>query len=275
MTDPFRVDGPAAVSFSGGRTSGYMLRRILDAHGGALPPDVHVLFANTGKEREETLAFVRDCGARWGVPVAWVEYAGAGAYRETTFATAGRAGEPFDRFLAEIAARPVPANRIPNPVTRQCTAVLKRRVLRDWMRDRGYEHWDVVAGIRADEPARAARLRQPQRERFEFVLPLVDARVGEPDVMAFWRAQPFDLGLRSYEGNCDLCYLKSVGKRLRLIAERPASAAWWAAAERRAGAPFRIDTPPYAKLADAARRQLSLPIVDDDPTDLGDCACTD
>lgn len=31
--DPFRLVPPAAVAFSGGRTSAYMLRRILDAHG--------------------------------------------------------------------------------------------------------------------------------------------------------------------------------------------------------------------------------------------------
>lgn len=29
--DPFLIEGPAVISFSGGRTSGYMLRRILDA----------------------------------------------------------------------------------------------------------------------------------------------------------------------------------------------------------------------------------------------------
>lgn len=41
MSDPFLIEGPAAISFSGGRTSALMLRRILDAHGGTLPPDVH------------------------------------------------------------------------------------------------------------------------------------------------------------------------------------------------------------------------------------------
>ena len=60
--DPFRLDGPALVSFSGGRTSAYMLRRILDACGGRLPAGVHAVFANTGRERAETLRFVADNG---------------------------------------------------------------------------------------------------------------------------------------------------------------------------------------------------------------------
>ena len=48
--DPYRIAGPAVISFSGGRTSGYVLKHILDGHGGALPSDVRVVFANTGKE---------------------------------------------------------------------------------------------------------------------------------------------------------------------------------------------------------------------------------
>lgn len=61
MSDPFSVDRPTALSFSGGRTSGFMLRKMLMAHGGQLPPDCHVVFANTGKEDEATLRFVQDC----------------------------------------------------------------------------------------------------------------------------------------------------------------------------------------------------------------------
>lgn len=74
--NPFRIEGPAVISFSGGRTSGLMLRRILDAHDGALPPDVFVVFANTGKERGETLDFVRDCAVHWDVRIRWVERRG-------------------------------------------------------------------------------------------------------------------------------------------------------------------------------------------------------
>lgn len=71
---PYQIAGPALISFSGGRTSGYMLRKILEAHGGRLPADVVVGFANTGKERRETLDFVRDCGEHWDVPVVWLEW---------------------------------------------------------------------------------------------------------------------------------------------------------------------------------------------------------
>ena len=34
--NPQLIEGPARIRFSGGRTSGYMLKHILDAHGGTL-----------------------------------------------------------------------------------------------------------------------------------------------------------------------------------------------------------------------------------------------
>lgn len=44
-----------------------MLWRILQAHGGTLPDDIVVCFANTGREMPATLDFVRDIGERWDV----------------------------------------------------------------------------------------------------------------------------------------------------------------------------------------------------------------
>jgi 3'-phosphoadenosine 5'-phosphosulfate sulfotransferase (PAPS reductase)/FAD synthetase len=101
----YLIEGPALISFSGGRTSAYMLWRILQAHGGQLPADVVVAFANTGKEREETLRFVHECGSRWGVRVRWLEFrkrAGplAERYEEVGFNSASRNGEPFAALIA-------------------------------------------------------------------------------------------------------------------------------------------------------------------------------
>lgn len=225
LRNPYKISGPAKISFSGGRTSGFMLKHCVDA---GLADDVHVLFANTGKEREETLVFVDRCATAWGVDVHWVEYdpdAEIG-YREVTFATASRAGEPFQRLIEE-------RNYLPNPVTRFCTTDLKIRVMKAWMMHHGYEHWTNVVGLRADEPRRVARIRNRNDSggRWDVELPLASASVNVAHVKAFWQAQTFDLDLESWEGNCDLCFLKGKAKRTRIMRDNPTAAAWWIANE--------------------------------------------
>lgn len=227
MLAHFKIDGPAKISFSGGRTSALMLYLVLMAHGGTLPEDVKVLFANTGKEREATLEFVRDCAAHWGVNVVWVERAACACaiglvrqrlmmfdegktdlrlmldhaegcpaqsdewvgYREVDFETADRTGEPFAALIEN-------RNYLPNPVTRFCTEELKIRVMKKWMVDHGIDHWTNVVGLRADEPKRVSRMRGRRDEgRWEVALPLAEAGITSAHVEMFWAAQPFKLNL--------------------------------------------------------------------------------
>jgi hypothetical protein len=266
MRDPFKIDGPAVISFSGGRTSGYMLRRVLDA---GLQADVRVVFSNTGKERLETLDFVAECGKRWDVPITWVEKGPAG-FRICDRSTASTEGQPFSDL---ITAR----KYLPNPVTRYCTSELKIRPMRDFMRSVGHadDTWTNVVGIRGDEPRRAARMKDRNNEgKWDVAMPLYDAGITLADVTAFWTAQPFDLALQPWEGNCDLCFLKSTNRRLRVIEDRPALADWWIAQEAKIGKTFRIDTPSYARLAQSAKNQMRLPLTEACDLDgIADCFC--
>lgn len=58
---------PLLISFSGGRTSAFMTKFIIEHYG--KNADTHILFANTGKENEETLVFVNECSKRWNMPI--------------------------------------------------------------------------------------------------------------------------------------------------------------------------------------------------------------
>ena len=69
----YKLPIPSLISFSGGRTSAYMLKKIIDAYNGKLPKDIVVCFANTGKEMEETLEFVHECENRWNIKIHWLE----------------------------------------------------------------------------------------------------------------------------------------------------------------------------------------------------------
>lgn len=239
MRNPFKLFGPICVSFSGGRSSAYMLRAILDANDG-LPADSAVCFANTGKEREETLRFIDRCAREWGIQIAWLEYIARSisGFKVVDFASAARAGEPFDRLIEQ-------KQRLPNPVERACTEELKVNTIARYMRSLGMDDEDVAIGVRADEPHRIPKLRA--RGRW---LPMVDAGLGKHDIHRFWRASPFDLELPYADGhgNCDLCFLKTAGQVLARVREKPQLATWWIAKEKQTGGRFQKDRPDYATM---------------------------
>lgn len=280
MSD-FRITGPAVVSFSGGRTSGYMLRRILDAHHVALPYDVRVIFANTGKEMPETLDFVQQCSARWDVPITWLEYRTGKQFAVVSYETASRDGEPFEALITD-------RNFLPNPVARICTVEMKILTISRYVTQHlGWPFFTNVVGIRADEPKRVVKLDDGKRAEFGRYAPLALAGITAADVGEFWSHQDFDLGLpniggKTTHGNCDLCFLKGEKQIISLIREQPDRALWWMEQEKRIHSHgqisgdadrFRSDRPSYADMHRFATTQGEMFEFDDN--ELQDCACTD
>jgi 3'-phosphoadenosine 5'-phosphosulfate sulfotransferase (PAPS reductase)/FAD synthetase len=250
MSDPFKIEGPTCISFSGGRTSAYMLWRVLQSNNG-LPEEARVLFCNTGKEMEETLSFVDRCGKEWGVPITWLEYRAAEPKFEIVdHETASRDGKPFSELV-------IKRSYLPNPIARFCTSELKVLTIQRYLKSVGMDDYDTMLGIRADEKRRVAKLREGN------LTPLVNANVSQPDVQAFWRSQNFDLGLEHRNGitawgNCDLCFLKGPNQILGLIRDQPERAIWWAKQEEAIGGTFRSDRPSYAEMANFAKNQMDM-----------------
>jgi len=251
------------ISFSGGRSSAYMLHSLLPLQAG----DV-VAFANTGKEREETLRFVQRCADAWRAPVVWLEYRADG-FAVVDFDRASRNGEPFDALIER-------KKFLPNSAARFCTQELKVKLLHAYMRSLGHETFTEAIGLRADEPWRLAKMigRNADEGR-TCTAPLAKAGVTKRDVLAFWNAQRFDLELGPGEGNCDLCFLKGAGLLRALIKDRPESADWWIGHERARGASFtkRDD---YETLHRDALANGFLPFSDDIAEECGlECAGDD
>ena len=260
--DPFAIKEPTVISFSGGRTSAYMLWRVLQANNG-LPSEALVLFANTGKENEATLKFVRDCGQQWSVLITWLEYAKDG-FRVVDFESASRQGEPFAALIEK-------RNYLPNPVARFCTSELKVLTIQKYMKSIGINEFEQMLGIRFDEKRRVAKLREGNRT------PLVDAGVTQDIVQSFWKSQPFDLGLDFRNGvtslgNCDLCFLKGPNQVLSIIRSDPSKAVWWAEQEAKIGGTFRSDRPSYSKMMMFAKDQGDM--FDSDEQSIA-CFCGD
>jgi 3'-phosphoadenosine 5'-phosphosulfate sulfotransferase (PAPS reductase)/FAD synthetase len=216
-------DGNVQISFSGGRTSAYMLHQIAETNGG-IPDRCKVVFANTGREMPQTLDFVQECGDRWDIPITWVEYLDAAPrFTVVSHNSASRDGEPFEALIRR-------RRYLPNQQARFCTGDLKIKPSARYLVSIGWEQWMSALGIRADEMRRVNR--EPQKERWQRWYPLADAGVTKHHVMDFWGRQPFDLRLTNIKGNtalgnCDGCFLKSEATLAMLARDYPERHAWW------------------------------------------------
>ena len=248
--NPYKITEPTVISFSGGRTSAYMLHKVIEL-GGQLPNNAFVCFANTGKEDEATLDFVRDIENQWHVPIVWLEYARNEAkFNVVTYETASRQGEPF---AALIESR----SFLPNSVMRFCTTELKINPITRYMKSIGYGEFETMAGIRADEPRRVSKLRQTLHA------PLAIDGVTQADVQAFWKANPFDLKLEFRDkvtplGNCDLCFMKGTYQLMSIIQQNPKRAVWWAEQEKKIGGRFAKDKPDYTQMMTFGEKQKDM-----------------
>ncbi|WP_417625325.1 phosphoadenosine phosphosulfate reductase family protein [Paremcibacter congregatus] len=286
MKSPYWIDGPAVISFSGGRSSAFMLHQIIRAHGGTLPDDAKVIFCNTGKERPETLDFVQECASRWGVHITWLEWRDksvfCAAFEVVSHNSAARNGEPFSALVRK-------RRLLPNPATRFCTGEMKVKTIERYCKQvLDWSDWSNVVGLRADERHRVAKMRRRNdsgKDAWETVLPMAEAEVTKRTVSGFWQRQPFDLGLPNIKGstpagNCDLCFMKGFPTLMGLIRENPESADWWVEqeaaltdlVEKTSGAVFRCDRPAYGKMKQLSQDQGDFGFEADEGLP---CMCTD
>lgn len=291
-TSPYFCHGPTLISFSGGRTSAYMLYMVLCAHGGMLPDYVFVVFCNTGKEREETLFFVYQCGLRWNVHIWWLEWVDRPSNDV----------RPEDRFIivglnsANRDGTPLRAlfrrkRYLPNAVTRFCTAEAKIDTMKQFMLSRGFSRWHNMVGLRLDERKRLMKqvLRNLSgKEVWTSTCPLAMAGVMKRHIKRFWLGrnatgtdrryplpQGFDLGLDDHDGNCDACFLKGFMVLAHIERTRPGTLDWWIEAEDEvtamisageiepcSGARF-ITEHTYRQIQQYARSAAVLPHIDE------------
>lgn len=259
--DPFKLTGPTCLSLSGGRTSAYMLWRVLQANGG-LPSEAVVCFANTGREAEATLEFVAQVACEWAVPIRWAEFAPSYSFKEVTFQSAARNGEPFEALIRDKGLY------LPNPVARFCTVELKIRTAERMLRAEGWTEWDSMLGMRADEPLRVAKIRampvMKESPGVERCVPLAAAGITKAHIRDFWSAQPFDLALpidydgATIDGNCDGCFLKSPHQRVSAMQRKPSMAVWWIRMEDLTGGKFTKDGHSYRAMAAFAAGQTNM-----------------
>ena len=244
--------GNIHVAFSGGRTSGYMLYRLLEGFHGTLPSNVKVVFANTGREMPETLDFVRECSIQWGVPITWVEFRlkqGKYTYEVVNHNSASRSGEPFEALIEH-------KTFLPCAKARFCTAELKVRTSGRYLRANGWgTGWTTALGIRADEPKRLIT----SSDHWVNWYPLNEESITKSIVSEFWRSNTFDLQLpnkngKTLLGNCDGCFLKSEANLAELYRRYPERYKWWIDMENK----FSSNDPSSRATKEGARFKLNM-----------------
>jgi len=241
------------INFSGGRTSAYMTKKLIDEGG-----DYLVTFQNTGKELPQTLDFVNECDKRWKLNIVWLEYRKPATFSLVTYETASRNGEPYDQLLEQ---RP---SAIPNMQFRYCTMELKIMTLKRYLKSIGVTDYTSFNGIRYDEPRRWQKVKDSD---IDVELPLVKWKTTKADVLNWWKGQDFDLQVNEPYGNCDCCFLKGKGKLATIAKEKPELFDWWISKESK-GRQWKKEIT-YQQIKDKAQSQLGL--WDNDPS--FECFC--
>lgn len=208
------------ISFSGGRTSGMMLRHIMLSEKYA-DYEKKIVFANTGKEDEGTLRFVQRISQEWGYEIIWIEaipYTEKGwgvKAKVVDFTTASRKGEPFELMISKLG--------IPSTAAPFCSDQLKRRAIEAYLKSIGWKKYFVAIGIRADE---IDRINPKWKER-RIIYPLVSEGITKPKVVHWWSRQMFDLEVKNGLGNCDGCWKKSIKTLVDVARKKPKVFDWW------------------------------------------------
>lgn len=256
------------INFSGGRTSAYMTKRLIDEG----LTDYIIIFQNTGREGPQTYDFINECSKQWNVKITWIEYdiiegiegeKTKGTFKEVTYETASRNGEPFEKAIKYN------KGYLPSNFQRYCTKFLKLKTMKYYLKSIGVKYYTNYLGIRYDEPNRVAKLKGSERAvKEDLKLPLYDWKISKAEVLEYWKQQPFDLNISELYGNCDGCFLKGKGTLAKIAQDKPELLDWWIEMEEKYQKQFRKDIT-YRQIRDKAQMQLGL--WDGDPS--FECFC--
>jgi 3'-phosphoadenosine 5'-phosphosulfate sulfotransferase (PAPS reductase)/FAD synthetase len=211
------------ITFSGGRTSGYMLWWMYNEWPDRDNWDKIAIFTNTGKEAEGTLFFVDECAAEWGIDIIWLEgypsEIGKGysvKHKIVSYERASRKGEPFEALIKKLG---IPFSEAPF-----CSRQLKKETILDYLRHIGWKKHYTAIGIRSDEQNRISKTHIKNR----IIYPLAQLNpVTKSQIKLWWDKQSFDLDIHPDDGNCVGCWKKSFPTLSRIMNRNPDTFTWW------------------------------------------------
>ncbi|GMQ49624.1 phosphoadenosine phosphosulfate reductase domain-containing protein [Vibrio sp. 10N] len=196
------------VSFSGGRTSAYLVW-LMERARKEFGWDVKYVFCDTGVEHPATYKFIRDIIKFWNIDLIILRAVvnpilGQGnSYQQFEHRDLMNSAvmPPFEPFMSMMIKYGTPTALGP-----YCSERMKKDVTEAYCKDHfGKDNFVTWLGMRTDEPARLK-----PKKGIKYLADLID--IEKQDVLEWWRHQPFDLECEEWEGNCLLCVKKSSAK---------------------------------------------------------------
>lgn len=138
------------VSFSGGRTSAYLCKLLIDKYE---KENIDFVFMDTGEEHEETYKFIKDCNEIFGLNIAFIRGdfslpIGSGVgYNVVSIDEIKPDSKPFKEMMGKYG--------VPYIGGMFCTDRMKLRPYKKYCNDTyGKKNYETWLGIRFDEPKR-------------------------------------------------------------------------------------------------------------------------
>lgn len=240
------------VSFSGGRTSAYMVYLIEEMRkSGEWQGNVEYIFMDTGAEHPKTYEFIKKCVEHFGIEMTCLQGdfeqpIGVGhSYKVVPIDSLRHdmINGPFGRMMAKYG--------VPTVKSAWCTSRMKEEVHDKYCDEKyGKGNYHTWLGIRFDESARLVGLMEYRKLKSAGLSDIFIARCfadavqsdglicessmikevalrkksdglnylaslvedEKSDIIDFWMRMPFNLEIDEHLGNCVFCFKKSINK---------------------------------------------------------------
>lgn len=206
------------VSFSGGRTSAYLVH-LMEQRREREGLNVEYIFMDTGAEHPKTYEFIKQCVEHFGIKLTVIKA------KVTQTKGVGITYGVFnvDDIGWDLSAWAEIMQKHGNPYVMGafCTSKLKTEPHDKYCNDKyGKGNYQTWLGIRIDE-----KRRLKGRKNVSYMAEI--SQMDKDDVIGWWAEMPFDLGIDEWLGNCVFCLKKGNNKVAIAAKQEPELAALW------------------------------------------------
>jgi len=193
------------ISFSGGRTSAYLVHLMEQKRKAGEIDNVHYVFMDTGAEHPKTYEFIRNCVEHFGIDLVCLRVninptlGEANGYDVVQLSACKPDLQPWRDMSQKYGT--------PHVHGAFCTQFMKTRPYYKYCDDQfGKDNYISWLGIRVDE---GNRLKQKDGMRYLAEISPMEKN----DILGWWKQQDFDLEIESeWLGNCVFCLKKGTNR---------------------------------------------------------------